>query len=191
MIIATTVPNNYFAPWDFVKSMLQLPAKYSYYATQGVSVPDNRNRIVEYVKSTDQDFLLVDSDMKFTSEDVAKIEEHLNNGLDVISGVCVLGRPPYESSVFKRIKGDYELTDVPKELSKVDAVGTAFVGISNKILHKLQKDPFLMLWEGDIQHGNDISFCHSVNEVGEIWLDPTISVGHIRVDYHYYEQRTD
>jgi len=176
MIIATVIPNNYFAPWDFVKSILQLPPKYDYYAKQSAVIYENRNRVWDYIQEQNQDCLMVDSDMVFTPGDVEKIEFHLESK-DIISGVYVL------ADGTKAVYGEeYNGT----RLTRIDACGLGFIGISKRV--KLDKNPFNpMKYNGQLL-GEDISFCKRLNKAGyKIHCDPAIKVGHCKVGISYYE----
>ncbi len=189
MIIATIVPNCAYVPFDWVKSFLALPPRYTYYAIEGPSLPDNRNRVFDYAKKMNDDLLFIDSDIIFTPEDVRKIEDGLQRGYNAITGVYGLGRPPYPPAIFKRIEGDYELCPVPKEFSEIGACGAGFLGMTKEIIQALPHNPFSNTWEGNIQHGEDISFCHRLHQKGfALWCDPSIQVGQIRT-HHVYVDR--
>lgn len=186
MIVATIVNNNGFVSWDFVKCLVGLQGHYEVTCAEGPDVWANRNKIFNYAKERNQSLLSVDSDMVFTLEQVKRMEQHLDK-YDVVSGLYVLGRPPYPPAVWKRIEGDYELTDVPNEFSEVGAVAGGFLGISAKVIQALD-NPFVFVNEGEIQHDADTSFCHRAREAGfKIWIDPKISLGHIRTDFKTYE----
>lgn len=185
MIIATIVPNNYNMPFDCVKCWLQLPPRYSYYAVEGPSLPDNRNRVFEYAKKVNDDLLFIDSDIIFKASDVSRIESLLKDH-DAITGVYVLGRPPYPPAIFERIENDYQLMNPQKGLNEIGACGAGFLGISKEVIQSLD-NPFSNTWEGNIQHGEDISFCHRLHEKGfKLWCDSDINVGQVRVFHKYH-----
>ena len=189
MIISFITPNNAFVPVEFMKSILALPPRFNYYSAQGPSLPDNRNRCYEHAKKMNEDLLFIDSDIVFTPEDVSKVEEHLKT-LDVISGIYLLGYPPAEGipAIFglKKEK-DYEYIKPGKELFQIGACGGGFLGVSKRVYPVLCDNPFDNYWEGAIVHGEDISFCHRINEAGlKVWCDATICVGHIRQTTRWY-----
>ena len=174
--------------FDCVKCWLQLPAKYSYYAAEGPSLPDNRNKVFEYARRQNTDLLFIDSDIVFTPQDVAKMERHLQT-LDAVTGVYVLGRPPYNPALFKRVDNDYELIKPEKGLNEVGACGGGFLGISKHCMQKMPVNPFSNVWEGHIQHGEDVSFCHQLHMAGmKLWCDSSINVGQVRNFHKYYEE---
>jgi hypothetical protein len=188
MIIATICPNNYFMPFDAVKCWLQLPAKYSYYAVEGPNIPDNRNRVLAYAKKMREDLLFIDSDMTFTPTDVEQIAVHLKLGLHAVTGVYVLGRPPYQPAIFKRVVGDYELCTPEAGIAEIGACGAGFLGISKQVVQELPDNAFSNVWEGDIQHGEDISFCHRLHDNNfKLWCDSSILLGQVRTFSKYYE----
>ena len=186
MIIGIITNNNGFVSIDFVKCLLSLRGRYEVTVVEGPDVWANRNRIFNYAKRKGQSLLSIDSDMIFTLENVQKMEKHLETH-DVVTGLYVLGRPPYPPAIWKRVEGDYELTDVPPAFSEIGACAGGFMGISAKVVQALE-EPFVFLNEGSVQHDADTSFCHRAREAGfKMWIDPHINLGHIRTDFKTYE----
>lgn len=184
MLLGTVVPNNYFAPWDFVKSITAV--SYPLISHQGAVLPHNRNKVFQYAKELDDDLLFIDSDMVFTPQDVEKIKTHLKT-LDAVTGLCVMGFPPFKPAILKRVEGDYEFIEPEMGLHKIDACGSAFLGISKKVVRAMPQDPFNILTEGKVQYGEDVSFCHRLREHKfQLWCDTSVSVGHIRTSPKYY-----
>ena len=174
MIIATVVPNDYFAPWDFVSSFLNISKDYPIKTVQSCSIAHNRNLIFQETKG---DLLFIDSDTIFTPEDVAIIERDLKT-YDIVGGAVVLANG--ELNIYKRIEGDYEYMPMQRGIFEVGAIGTGFIGISEKVISEMH-EPFFPLTEGKITHGADISFCHRAREKGfKIYCDSEIKVGHIK-----------
>jgi len=183
LIIANIVPHNYSMPMETVRSLLNISQKldgfdeprYSFHIQEGPSLPDNRNEVVKYAKLTGKDLLFIDADIVFTPEDVAKIEEHLETK-DVVTGIYVIGRGLFSPCLFSRTElGNYQKMDIPASTSEIGACGGGFLGISAQALEKLGDDPFTNIWNEDIQHGEDISFCERVHQKGlKLWVDPSI-----------------
>src|SRR3990167_1780086 len=174
MKIGLICQNNFFAPFEFVKSALSLKG-YEYVIVQSHSVPHNRNIVWERVKEEKDDLLFIDCDMTFTKEDVAKIEKHLET-YDIVTGLYVLanGVP----AIFERGDNDYEFTEPKKGIFEVAACGAGFLGISRRIHDKLPENPFSNLWEGAIQHGEDVSFCKRAGDAGvKIFCDSSLRLG--------------
>ena len=189
VIYGLIVPNNYWMSWEAVKSWLNAP-KYPVAHCQGPDLNFNRNmvwkRAIEYQKVEPSHLLMVDSDIVFTAEDVAKIEHRLNSGLDAVTGIYPVGQPPYPPCIFERIEGDYKLTTPKEGLNQIGACGAGFMGINKNVILNMVKDPFDNIKEGDIFHGEDITFCHHLRELGyKLWSDSEIKLGHVRTNTIY------
>lgn len=183
MVIGVPTPNNYSAPWQFVKSLLRVPNKVV--TAEGPYIYANRNLLLQKAKYEQDAILMIDADIVFTPQDVERIEELLKTH-DIVSGLYVVGQDPYPPCVYKRVEGDYMLTEVKEGLNEVDAIGGGFVGISKDAVQKLPNEAFNDIWEGEVKHGEDISFCHRAKELGyKIHLDSSIKVGHIRTKAIY------
>lgn len=174
-------------PWAAVKSWMKLFGKrYSFIYYEGPDLDFNRNMIFRQAKRLNDDMLMIDSDIVFQEQDIEKIETYLKNGLDAISGVYVIGQPPYPPCIFERIPGDYKQCAIKKGLQKIDACGGGFMGISKKVIQAMPIDPFDNIREGNIFHGEDISFCHRMRESGfQLFCDSSIKVGHVRTQQIY------
>lgn len=209
-LLSTIVPNNYAMSWEAVKCWLKL-SNYDKVWAQGPDLDYNRNMVwkqaVKYNETKEGHLIMIDSDIVFTPEDVAKIESHLDNGLDAVTGIYPVGQPPYPPCIFERvvnkvqnpeeyrgsiimsdyhIQGDYKLTTPKEGLNEIGACGGGFLGINKNIINKLPKDPFDNIREGEIFHGEDISFCHRLRELGfKLWADSEIKLGHIRTQVIY------
>ena len=185
MILSTIVPNNYMMPFEAVKSWLKLP-KYPFVYAQGPDLDFNRNFVWRQVKDKNDHLLMIDSDIVFTPDDVEAIENHLERGYDAITGIYPVGMEPYPPCVFKRIVGDYTMCEVQEGLNEIDACGGGFLGIHREVIKKMPNDPFDNIREGDIFHGEDISFCHRLKELGfKLWADSSIQVAQIRTQNIY------
>ncbi len=186
LTIATIVPNDYFAPWAFVRSILKLPPKYAFKEYQGCLVDKNRNYIWEEMKLDNKenpsDLLFIDSDIIFEPEDVATIENDLKT-YDIITGLYIVKAWDWSAAIFEKINGNYEFTKGKEGIFEVEACGGGFMGISRSIINSLNmpKEPFSFIREGNIVHGEDVSFCQRVREAGfKIYCDSSIKVGHMK-----------
>lgn len=185
MIIGTIIPNNFFAPWEFVNCLLRVAPNYSIHYAQGPYLFMNRNRLFEIAKGINESILFIDSDVVFTKIQVEVMDRHLEK-LPAVTGVCVFGLPPHQPMIWKREGNDYEVTSPPEKLSPIAACGGAFFGISKEVVQALPKDPFDTVFESNNFHGEDISICHRINELGfKIYVDPELKVGHIRQNVMY------
>lgn len=179
MILATITPNNYLMPFEAVKCWWGM--SYPVVFAQGPDLDYNRNAVWKQVQGRYTHLLMIDSDLVFTTEDIVKIENHLNSGLDAVCGIYPVGQPPYPPCIYERIPGDYKLTSVKPGLNEIGACGGGFLGINKEVINKLPNNPFDNIREGDIFHGEDISFCHRLHKHGfKLWADSSIRLGHVR-----------
>lgn len=188
LCIATIVPNNYFAPWDFVHSVLKLPPKYLFKDHQGCLVDKNRNYIWHEMKLDNKenpsDLLFIDSDIVFEPEDVATMERDLEN-YDIVTGQYVIKAWDWSLGIFEKVNGNYEFSKGKEGIFEIEACGGGFLGISKRVIasEKLEKEPFRFIREGDVTHGEDVSFCERAKEAGfKIFCDSSIKVGHMKTE---------
>ena len=185
MILGVICPNNFSMSWEVVKCWLDISDEWGsarqVITYSGSTLSNNRNQVFNEAKKRDTHGLLfIDSDIVFSKEDVEKMDAHLEN-YDIVTGVYVLGFPPYNPAIFKRVEGNYDFMPIPASMSRVGACGAGFLGISARAIKILGDNPFSNQWEGEVVNGEDVSFSHLCNEKGlKIYVDPSISVGQIR-----------
>jgi len=188
LTIATIVPNDYFAPWCFVESILKLPPRYFFKEHQGCLVDKNRNYIWQEMKLDNKeqksDLLFVDSDIAFEPEDVATMENNLEN-YDIVTGMYIIKAWDWSLGIFEKVNGNYEFAKGGKGIFEVEACGGGFLGISERVINstKLINEPFSFIREEDVTHGEDVSFCQRAKEAGfKIYCDSSIKVGHSKTE---------
>lgn len=185
MLVAIPIPHNYFMSWETVQSLLKIAPKYIVTSYEGPYIYMNRNELINRARITHDSILMIDSDIVFKPEDVYKMEEYLNK-YSAVTGVYVNTLPPHLPTLFKRVKGDYALTDIPDKLSPIGACGGGFLALSSELIQKLPYECCNNIKEGEVEHGEDISLCHRISELGEkIWCDPEIRVGQVRTTIIY------
>jgi GT2 family glycosyltransferase len=186
MILGTIVPNSYMMPFEAVKCWFNvLIHGYNVLSFEGSTLSNNRNQVFNRAKELGDSLLFIDSDIVFKPEDVERMGGLLKVH-DIVCGVYSLTFPPYNPTIFKRVENDYEFMPIPKELTEIGACGGGFMGISKYAMEKLGENPFTNQWEGMVQHGEDVSFCHYAREKGlKIWCDPNIQVGQVRISTIY------
>lgn len=183
MILATIIGNNANLPYGFVKSLLSCKG-YVHTFGVGLYVPDNRNNVWRVVKQKNEDILFIDSDMVFTLEDVAKIEEHLKDK-DIITGLYPMGMRGYPPAIFRKEEGDYKLMTPKDVVFEVDSCGAGFLGISKRVKLESPFTQFVNNNSGNL-YGEDMAFCIKAQEAGfKIWCDPNIKLGHIKIETKY------
>lgn len=182
-VIGLITPDRYFAPWEFVKSIISLPKDYLIACKQGARLDENRNAILQEARSEDA-LLMIDTDMVFTKQDVEKIFKHIENGKDYVSGVFRAGHEPhplcvysgYDEAAHKHIP----ITNLETEPFKIYASGLAFVAISGRLMKKLPPFAFNRDYKNNVLLGGDLAFGKLVRELGfGLWCDPTINIGHV------------
>ena len=186
MILATIIGNNASLPYGFVKSLLDVRG-FNHLWGIGLYVPDNRNRIWNIMRTNGQDLLFIDSDIVFTPKDVLKMQQHLEDK-DIVTGVYVMQqKEKYSPLVMKKTNVGYELAPLEEKLFEVDACGAGFLGISSRVIEKLET-PFTQFTNplsGEL-FGEDLAFCVKAQEAGfKIWCNPEIKVGHIKTETKY------
>lgn len=175
MIIGIPIPHNYLMPIETVKSLANL--KYEIVFQEGPYIYMNRNLLIDYARSKNDSILMIDSDMVFTKDDVEKMA---TSPYPATTGIYLNTRPPYPPMIFKRIEGDYEITQIPKETSPIGACGAGFLHLSAPLIQKLPKDCCNNITE-NTEHGEDISLCHRINQLGDkIYCNPSIRLGQVR-----------
>lgn len=183
MILGVITPTDYFMPFEAVKCWF--PLAYRVITYSGSTLSNNRNRVFNDAKKLGDSLLFIDSDIVFKEIDVLKIENYLKE-YDIVTGVYALTFPPYNPAIFKRVENDYEFMPIPTEFSEIGACGGGFLGISRHAMEVLGENPFSNQWEGMVQHGEDVSFCHYARSKGlKIWVDPSILVGQTRITVKY------
>lgn len=183
-VIGLITPDRYFAPWEFVKSILALPKEYLIVVKQGARLDENRNAILHDVRNQDA-LLMIDTDMVFTKEDVEKILRHIDEGKDYVSGVFRAGHQPHPVCVYSGYdevakKHIPAMVEGRTEPFKIHASGLAFVAISGRLMRELPPFAFNRDYKKNVLLGGDLAFGKLVRELGfELWCDPTIKIGHV------------
>ena len=174
--IGICIPERFFAPWEFVESLLKLEGKYPIRTAKGSVIEDNRNWLFRRAKFAKNPWtIMIDSDMVFTPEDVDKLVAHLQDK-DIVTGLYLRGSGNITPCLFDM--NLEPINEVPHETFEVGACGGGFLAISQKVLETLT-DPFVRF---DV-HSEDVAFCIKAREAGfKIWCDPSINLGHIRTN---------
>ncbi|MEA1999266.1 MAG: hypothetical protein U9N61_08095 [Euryarchaeota archaeon] len=157
----------------------------------GACVAINRNRGVHAAKSLDSKWILFyDDDMVAPASGLLRLMEH---DVDVVSGVCVRRKEPFEVCSYIMKGGDRKsvvtLPDgMPKDtLMEVDSFGAAFVLVKMSVFDKIEKPYFAFPPNGDTGGvlGEDLYFSQKLKEAGiKLHLDTGLVIGHIG-DYTY------
>ena len=134
----------------------------------------------------DSDMMFTKDTMRMLSEDMDKLHAHM------VTGVYCKRRPPYSPVIFdeldepgvdkdgKPVPHVHNYDDYPQDaVFPVRGCGFGCVMTSTKLL-KAVWDRFGPAFSPFPWAGEDISFCHRVNQLGyTIWCDSNVSCGHI------------
>ena len=159
-----------------------------------------RNSFARMAINAGVDYVMwFDSDMVFPPDTLKRMIAHMEDGLDIVSGIYFKRRPPFSPVLYKRIStepaedGTYweEYSDYPKDsLFEIAACGFGCVMCRTSVLLDVQlNEPGMFNMIGSF--GEDISFCIRARNLGyKIWCDSSIKcghVGHLVVDESAYE----
>jgi hypothetical protein len=155
-------------------------------------VDDARNRLVrDFLESECTELVFVDTDVRFTPEDIVKLILH---DKDVVAGIYPLKQDDEDFPV-RFIDG--EIWADKNGLIEVESVPTGFLKIRKAVIEKLYENAVKFKSKQDygyrmltpiifertvIEHrrlGGDYEFCRKWKEIGgKIYIDPEMSFGH-------------
>ncbi len=151
-------------------------------ASEGYTIAENRLYImVQALKRKCSHLLFIDDDMTFEPNVLDRLYAHEKDIVGVVFHSRTLDVKP---SIV--IDGEV-VTEIPKELTKVQHVGTGIMLINLGIVKEIPEPWFYFATfpNGQTLKGEDAWFCERAIEAGfEVWVDPTIKVGHLG-DYLY------
>ena len=179
----------------FVHSLLSLHFDEEYEVRFGASslIYDTRNQLLVYALENGFDRVLwFDSDMTFTQADIACLEEDLDNGYEIVSGLYFKRKPPFTPTIFKtceiqKLEGNlldpvsecYE--DYPdNSIFEIAACGFGCVLMDINAVKKITAKLGRMLFMPVAGFGEDLSFCLRARSLGlKIWCDSRVKCGHV------------
>jgi len=161
-------------------------------------IVENRNQLAAKVIEFDSksvlkvDYVLwIDTDMIFTFEQIKQLLGRLEEGNDIVSGLCYnIFEGKEKPAVMKKAGQKYTLIEEKaiksNDLVEVDAAGFAFIAFKLEVLKKLHQKYGRRVF--DIRYlengslvGEDQIFCERAKEAGyKIMLDPAIVIKHIK-----------
>ena len=155
----------------------------------GSLVYESRNKLAKYALTIKADYILwLDSDIIPPQDLIDRMLVHMENGLEIVSGLYFRRQYPFTPVLFKSyeeqervIKWDeYTKADFPKEpVFEIAGCGFGCVMMNTELLFDLAlhfQDFFTPLKAS----GEDISFCYRAGELGhKIYCDQTIECTHI------------
>ena len=179
-------------PTVFMESMMALmPAgetQVSY--TKSSLVYDARNILASKAINGGYDRIMwLDSDMVFRPDLMLKLAKDMDEGREMVTGICFKRKPPFTPTCYKTLeyteegnKPVYKLEpylDYPKdEIFQVAGCGFGVVMMTTELVLKVA-EKFGYPFSPRMGIGEDLSFCWRVNRLGvPIWCDSRIKVGH-------------
>jgi predicted O-methyltransferase YrrM len=206
MKIAIGIPHYDMFTWDAVQSLLFMVknTKHAMHiiAEKSPYIHKSRNFAFKEAQNIGADYLLmIDCDMKYPADSLQRL---LDLDKDVASGMYFKRPYPHYPLAYnwtgKLDDVHRNIVNIPSEPFKIDSCGAGFLLISKKVLdsyteevykkhgkpfsHKIYDDG-----EGGETIGEDTSFCMRMSDLGfEVWIDPTINLGHISSSVIFQEQ---
>lgn len=190
----------------FVSSLLSLKMSGGDEVRFGASslVYDTRNQLTTYAIENGFDRILwVDSDMTFGPEILAYLNEDLDKGCGIVSGLCFKRKPPctpviYDKCGFDQLEnGKLDMvyrvyTEYPQDcLFEVAACGFGCVMVDVAVAKDMVSKAGSMLFTPMAGFGEDLSFCLRARMAEhKIWCDSRVKLGHIGemvFDENYYK----
>ena len=152
---------------------------------------DARNKLAKRAIEDGFDRVLwLDSDILFEPDLMIRMANHLDNGIEYISGLYFKRQYPTEPVCFESVvqtQNDGEIiTEInvyknyPKDqLFEVDATGFGAVMMTVDLLKKVE-DKYGLLFSPQLGLGEDMSFCWRAKQIGaKLYCDSSIKLKHI------------
>lgn len=180
---------------QFVHSLLTLKLTEEYEVRFGASslIYDTRNQLIKY--AIDKGFervLWLDSDMKFDNSLLQYLNEDLDNGYDIVSGLYFARKQPYMPILFKSIEyvqhkdgfvdvKHEQYNDYPENsLFEITACGFGCVMMKISAVKDIVEKFGNGIFTPITGCGEDISFCLRAKNVGKkVWCDSRAKCGHV------------
>lgn len=178
---------------QFMQSILNLryPENTEITIASGSLVYDARDTIAgKAVAEGFDQVVMLDSDMIFEPDSIMRLEEHLRNGLDFVSGIYFKRKKPAEPVIYNRmdlsqneigyIPSIDSYLDYPKDqLFEIEACGFGLVMMKTEVIKKVQ-DKFGLPFFPVAGFGEDIAFCYRMKALGiKRYCDSSIKAKHL------------
>lgn len=151
---------------------------------------DSRNILAQ--KAVEGGFnrlLWLDSDMVFGPDLLERLSADLDEGCEVVSGLCFKRKNPIYPVIYSEMgytKEDNILTpyaniikEIPSEITEVKGVGLAATIMNVDVVERVFRK-FGQPFTPQPGFGEDLSFCIKCEDIGiKIHCDPDVKVGHI------------
>lgn len=154
----------------------------------GSLIYESRNTLAKQAIATKADYIMwLDSDMTFAPDTMTRLQQHMEEGKDIVTGLYFRRRPPFTPVLFKtleRIDDDCarheNYDDYPDgDVFEIGGCGFGCIMTRTSVL----EDVFLnyhKCFDPVCSIGEDLAFCLRARELGyKIYCDSTIKCGHI------------
>lgn len=154
----------------------------------GSLIYESRNTLAKQAIATKADYVMwLDSDMTFAPDTMTRLQQHMEEGKDIVTGLYFRRRPPFTPVLFKtleRIDDDcarHENYDGYPDGDLFEIGGCGFGCIMTRT--SVLEDVFLnyhKCFDPVCSIGEDLAFCLRARELGyKVYCDSTIKCGHI------------
>lgn len=154
----------------------------------GSLIYESRNTLAKQAIATKADYTMwLDSDMTFAPDTMTRLQQHMEEGKDIVTGLYFRRRPPFTPVLFKtleRIDEDsakHENYDDYPDNSLFEIGGCGFGCVMTRT--SVLEDVFLnyhKCFDPVCSIGEDLAFCLRARELGyKIYCDSTIKCGHV------------
>ena len=154
----------------------------------GSLIYESRNTLAKQAIATKADYVMwLDSDMTFAPDTMTRLQQHMEEGKDIVTGLYFRRRPPFSPVLFKtleRIDEDsarHENYDDYPDNSLFEIGGCGFGCVMTRT--SVLEDVFLnyhKCFDPVCSIGEDLAFCLRARELGyKIYCDSTIKCGHV------------
>lgn len=147
-------------------------------------VYDARNKMaLQAIQYGADRILWIDSDMTFEPDLMERLSKRIDEGCDIVSGLCFRRAVPFTPVIVKGYDENgkaIDYLDYPEnKLIEVEAVGMACTMMKTSILTDIALETGGW-YTPIVGYGEDYSFCQRAKSVGKkIFVDTSIKVGHI------------
>ena len=180
---------------QFVHSLLSLKMNDAYEVRFGASslIYDTRNSLLKYALDGGFDRVLwFDSDMTFKPDVLTYLNEDMDNGFDIVSGLYFKRKPPHTPVLFSRCDiirhkngmlepvNDVYLDYPEMSIFEIAACGFGCVMMNMSAVAKAVEQFGMGLFIPVAGFGEDLSFCMRARKAGlRVWCDSRAKLGHV------------
>ena len=172
---------------SLIKMVHETKLTCSFLINRSANITLGRNNQFFEAKENNYDYILyIDSDIVFPGDALKKL---IALDKDVASGIYYSREYPFRPVIHKFVEHNQirNYTEWPESPFKVDSTGAGFLLIRNTVFDIFEKnkyEPFAIVPNGlGEEPSDDTCFCIRCKEkMIDIWVDPSIELGHIRKD---------